>query len=261
MSILQTFEIICSSSTDLGAVNRTPDGSTFTIQLKKPIEINGKKMGLIFAKDATVWFNTPNLVSGTNSELYLDIATVKYTLSFDSGLYSFSTLNSQLEVLLANQGISGAITFIPNTSTQKVGIKFNIANVTVEFNGKTDTIGKIIGFTDNLDKTATIGQTVYGNTTADFAVLQYYLITCDLLKNGIPINNVNRAILVRVVPPVGTKVGSQIFHQPINPSKIRDDTILGRSIDSMRFSLLNQNGVEINTLGEDFTVTVAFEYI
>ncbi|HDK27861.1 MAG TPA: hypothetical protein ENG48_12340 [Candidatus Atribacteria bacterium] len=221
-------------------------------------------MCLISAKESTIWYNTPNVVENVNNKLFVEYddggGAVEETLEFDSGLYSFNTLATQLEVLLSNVGWSNIITLVSNDSTQKAGLKFNVDNVSVLFDGKTETLGELIGFTDGLDKTASAGQTVYGNTTANFAQLQYYLISCDLLKNGISLNGVYRKILVRIVPQVGTQVGSQIFHAPFNPSKIRDDSLLNRSIHTIRFTLTDQNGEPVNTLNENYTVTLAFEY-
>lgn len=261
---MKTYSILLSSSPTQGAKNVSPDGSSFEVFLDNAIFLKGREQSEIYVHEASIWYTSPNITT-SNNKLYIAYGAVpvNYVLTFDTGLYSFSALSSQLQVLLANAGIPNILTLIANDSTQKAGFTFNDSDISLDFTGDLthpDNIGNIVGFTTASIITALNGQTVYGNDIARFNQLQYYLITCSLVKTGLPINNQSKKIIAKIVPPLGTQVGSQIPFLPVRPVYIRDDSLLNKNMSNFSIQLLDQDGVPINTLGESYSLILSFRY-
>ena len=73
-NITYQLPMIFSSSVLDGALNKSADGSSFSVQLDRPILVpNTAKYCWIEVQAATVWNTVPNILTGVNDKFYLEI--------------------------------------------------------------------------------------------------------------------------------------------------------------------------------------------
>jgi hypothetical protein len=147
----------------------------------------------------------------------------------------------------------------PDDATQKVQIRFNYNNVSIDFT-QGDTFRDILGF-DSL---------VYGPYTstpinilapdvAAFNQVNYFLIHSDLTNKGIRFNNNYSQTVAQVlidVPP-----GSQIVSRPFNPAKISTQELAGTNRTNLRFWLTDDENRRVNTNGEYWSARIVIDYL
>ena len=72
MMVKQEVSMIVSSSPNNGAVNMSADGSYFEIQLQDALAIPAEALNATLSvEEASVWFTTPNIISGKNDKIYI----------------------------------------------------------------------------------------------------------------------------------------------------------------------------------------------
>lgn len=72
MMVKQEVSMIVSSSPNNGAVNTSADGSYFEIQLQDALAIPAEALNATLSvEEASVWFTTPNIISGKNDKIYI----------------------------------------------------------------------------------------------------------------------------------------------------------------------------------------------
>ena len=70
--VKQEVSMIVSSSPNNGAVNTSADGSYFEIQLQDALAIPAEALNATLSvEEASVWFTTPNIISGKNDKIYI----------------------------------------------------------------------------------------------------------------------------------------------------------------------------------------------
>jgi hypothetical protein len=181
-------------------------------------------------------------------------------LEFPDGLYSVTALNSQLSLLLVNAGFSpDYLSITGDDATQRTVITYGAADIAVVFTGG-DTFREILGFDDVPYPLSTAaGQSIPGQNVANFNTLNSYLISSDLVSQGIPVNATGASILAQV--PISARPGSLIVYQPRNPSRTDLTELIGLPRSSFRIWLTNQVGEYIDTNSEDYSIVVVIRYV
>jgi hypothetical protein len=112
--------ILVSSDVNAGALNKSADGSTFTIILDEPLEIPREAMSVdIMVEEATVWWTIPNVVAGVNDTFYL-FEGANFVAVIPQGLYDLSGLEAATERELVAVGApAGSFNFIRDDATQR----------------------------------------------------------------------------------------------------------------------------------------------
>ena len=134
-----------------------------------------------------------------------------------------NSLQSGLEALGARTVDGGGnplplVSLAPDDATQKVLLRFNYSNVTVDFT-QANTPRDILGF-DPLVYGPYPGAplNILAPKIAAFNQVNYFLIASDLVQKGIRFNNRYNQVITQVLIDVAP--GSQITATPFNPVEI-----------------------------------------
>jgi hypothetical protein len=251
-------DIFASSSTTGGAYGISSDGSSFSIRLDNPLKLKGKRCN-VSVKESTIWYNTPNITNGTNSKIYFNWSSTDYVVNVATGLYDFTNLKNSIAVALGNLGVATDLfVLVSDTATQKTGFTFS-DTVVIDFT-QSDTMRGILGW-DSGTVNGSSGQTLYADNVAAFNVLNNYQIHSDIVSDGLAINGKYSSVIAIVNIPKGTNVGSQIVAAPFNPTKVDSENLIYSTKSTIKFWLTDQDGTNIQTLGETWSVLVGIEWM
>jgi hypothetical protein len=260
--------ILFSSDPDLGAINRSADGSTFEVQFDNALTIPKDAMNVsLSVEEATVWFTVPNITE-TNNKLFVfgddNLGNPQlFNIVIPIGLYDLPGLNNALLLQLENQGAKTTpdplVNLLSDANTQKVIIRFNYANVFIDFS-QPNTPREILGFlSQQYGPFPNAPINVIADEVAKFNSVNYFLIGTDLIRQGIRFNNRYAGIVSQVlidVPP-----GSQIVSKPFNPPRISANELIGVKRTNIRFSLTDDLLRAVNTNTEYYSLRLVIRYL
>ena len=275
--IPEEISLIVSSDPDAGAINISPDGSQFEIQLddegisipKDAINVN------VSVEESTVWWVIPNIITGENDTFYIygdNDATPAvpqlFTVVIPQGLYDLGGLNqavgAQLETLGARTvGGSGEplplISLTPDAATQKVRIRFNYNNVYVDFQPN-NTPREILGYkSEQYGPYVGAPLSILAESIAALNQVNFFLLGSDLVNKGIRFNNRYNQTISQILIDVAP--GSQIVSTPFNPAKCNAQELAGSKRTNLRFWLTDDKQRNVNTNGEYFTARISIHYM
>lgn len=275
MSFVESeISLLISSDEKQGALNKSADGSQFSLQL------DGDGISLprdahnitVQVNQSTVWWTVPNILTGVNDMMYIfgDLAgggTQLFPIQIPQGLYDVGGLNdaihSQLEIAGAKT-TTGTGLNLPlinlrgDSNTQKIIIRFNYPNVTVDFT-QGDTPREILGFNANIyGPYAAAPIDVLAENVAYFNQVNYFLIHSDLVNEGIRFNNRFNQTISQVLIDVAP--GSQIVNQPFNPVKSSATHLRNARRSNLKFWLTDDQQRPVNTGGETWSAQVVIKY-
>ncbi len=274
--IQEEISLLVSSDPSQGAVNRTSDGSQFEVQLDQALQIPKNAVNCtVECEESTIWWTVSNIKTGINDTLYIfgddDTQPVPlpqlYTVVLDSGLYDLTALNNTVQSKLEFLGARTLdalnnplplVSFSPDDATQKVVLRFNYPNVTVDFT-QTNTPREILGF-ESLVYGAYPGAPVniLAPNVAQFNQINYFLITGDIVDHGIRFNNRYAQVMTQVLIDVAP--GSQITASPRHPAKSDANNLIGAKRTNLRFRLTDDKLRPVDTNGEYFTTRIVIKY-
>ena len=269
MMVPEEISLLVSSDPASGASNVSADGSSFEIQLEDGLQIPKDAINVnVAVEESTIWWVVPNVVTGVNDKMYIfgDIeggGTQLFTITLPQGLYDLSGLNNailrELEIAGARVTTEPLILLSPDEATQKVQIRFNYPNVTIDFS-QPDTPREILGF-DSLVYGPYVGapQDVLAPNIAGFNTINYFLITSDLVQRGIRRNNSYNQVISQVL--IDVSPGSQIISKPFNPARTNAQELAGVKRTNLRFGLTDENNDPVNTAGEFWTARIVIHYL
>jgi hypothetical protein len=257
-----------------GAVNVSPDGDAFTVQLNNPIVIPHKALSCsLVLLQAEIWNVVPNISAKIgNNTLYIYTDYVPLTdpptapnpqnvqIVIPDGLYSLDGLNSFIGSALTNLDLPvNLITLSSDSATQTVVINFNYDNTQLDFT-QSNTLNEILGFNSRLVPLVLepAVHIEFGDNPAKFNRTDSFIIKGDLISNGIPFNNINSGVLASI--PITAKAGSQIVYAPYNPIVIDCDELIGKSKSNFSFQLTDQLNRNVDTVGEIWSFSVQISY-
>ena len=267
--IEQEINMLVTSDPNQGAINRSADGSTFTVQLDEALAIPKEARNVsATVMQSTVWWVVPNIIQGENDMFYItapntaDVLT-NYTFPITQGLYDLTALNTAVQRELQNQGAKinpdPVISFSPDNATQRVQMTFNYPNMSVDFS-QPQTPRDILGFDPLVyQNNAVAPLTFLAPNVAGFNTVNYFLIHSDLTYRGIRFNNNYNQTIAQVlidVPP-----GSQIVSAPYNPAKVNCQELAGTKRTKLRFWLTDDQDRTVNTNGEYWTARIAIRFM
>ncbi len=261
---MNTYEIpiIASSSPEAGATNIQLDGSSFEIRLQQPILMpHNLQNCTVQVDEATVWWTIPNISAALgNNQFYFEHLATPYVITIPDGLYSVSDLNTTIDrELVTATGISGLVTLSADNATQKVEILINQAGSQIDLT-PLDTFRDIIGFTSQKVPVAvSVGSySQLGDNVAAFNTIEYFLLHCDLIGQGIRVNDTYNQTVAQIL--IDVKPGSQIVSREFNPPKSEALQLAGQTIDRIKFWLTDQDNNEIDTHDEVFGCRMIIKY-
>jgi hypothetical protein len=269
MSLIEKqLSYVFSSDPLNGANNVSADGDRFSVQLFQPIKIPADAVNCsLKLTRATIWNTVPNIsleIGNNKLYFYTDYVTsgvsVLYTITIPDGLYSLAGLNSFLARSFNGLGLPTNLIYITgNDSTQRVVLTFNEANTWVDFT-QTNTPRDVLGFNSRLVPLSpqVTGYSESADSVAKFNRTNSFLISGDLVSNGIPVNNVNKGILGEVL--IKSTPGSQINYTPFLPPIIDATELIGKTKNFFTFGLTDQQGRKVDTLDEIWSFVIVISY-
>ncbi len=269
--LTRQISLLLSSDERNGAVNRTADGSEFTVNLdNENIKVPEEAVDCnVWCQDAEYFFTFPNIIEGVNDLItitYDDTVNPLYTMDLvvPQGLYSINDLNNKLQILQFNSPAypetSSLIELIGDDATQKVLIKYNYDGVRIDLQG-TQTFREIIGYDSglyplagpSLENTFSTGQNV-----AQFNTLKYVLFSVDLCDNGFANNTRYDFYVARSL--INKSVGEQVTYEPTLLMRLPARNLIGKKLSRTRVKLLDDLGNDVNTNAETYSIHVVIEY-
>lgn len=274
MLVPEEISLLVSSDPSQGAVNVNPQGNAFEIQLDEEIAIPKDALNVhVSVEEATVWWTVPNILTGVNDTFYIfgDAAgggTQLFTIQIQQGLYDLTGLNNSLQSELEAAGartVDGLgnplplVSLSPDDATQKVLLRFNYPNVTVDFT-PANTPREILGF-DALLYGPFVGAplNILAPNVAAFNQVNYFLIASDLVQKGIRFNNRYNQVITQVL--INVAPGSQIVSTPFNPAKINAQELAGSKRTNIRFRLTDDKLRPVDTNNEYFSLRLVIRYL
>jgi hypothetical protein len=263
----EEFSMILTSDATQGASNVSTDGSSYEVQLNEALTIPKNCLSCSVAlEEASIWWNTHN-INSTNNKLYLtgqNVAgtTTAFTITIPNGLYDLPSLNLKIQQLLEND--DGKISpynnfdFIADNASSKVIIKFNYTDCEIDFT-QSDTPRTILGFNSAVYGTfAGAPYNLQAPNVASFNTIDNFQLHTDLVDAGLLINNKYSQVVAQVL--IDVEAGSQIIYQPLNPTKIEANNLIGGSRRMIRVWLTDNTGAVVDTNGELFTMKLKISY-
>ena len=264
MAYTYEIPILVSSDESSGAFNVNSARNRFDIEFPQELKIPREAKNItVSVTNATIWYTSFNISAAlANNKFYLDVSADQvYTVTIPDGLYDLSSVAHAINVGLVNQGLaSGIISFVGDSASQKVVINFTVAGLRVNFTGA-NSCRVIMGFNNAVSPAAyTTGiYSLYGDTTARFNTIDYFLIHSNIVTGGIPNNGKSTSIIARVL--ISEAPGSQLLFEPTNPINIPSQNLAGMSISRLHFWVTLQDGTTLPDLNqENFSVLLVIRY-
>ena len=273
MLVHKELSLLVSSNPQLGAINVNKDGSSFEINFDDPLQIPPDALNVTVAlHESTIWYTTPNIIKDENDTMYIFGDTESggsqlFQIKIPQGLYDVSGLNIAVLSELEKQGartLDNNGEYLPlvnltgDSNTQKVIIRFNYNNVTVDFRPE-NTPRVILGFNQELYGPFILSPiNQLAENIAAFNQLNSFLIATNLVSRGIRINNRYNQVIARV--PINVQPGSQIVFSPFNPAKSEAQGLAGSKRTVLRFRLTDQNFRSVNTNSEYWNCRVVISF-
>jgi hypothetical protein len=252
-----------SSNTSTGAANIQNNGASFSVALNSPIYIpKGTVDCTVEVLQAAVWNTSPNIaVEFGNYRLRFTYNENVYGFVIPDGLYSLTDLNTTISRLLANAGLASNLFILSgDQSTQKTVITYSVSGVRIDFT-RPDSIRTVLGFDARLSPVGGIsaaGQSDFSDNTAVFNRINSFFVRSSMVNNGLPLNNVGSGIIAAI--PITAAPGSQINYAPTIPIAVDASNLPGTTLQFISFDLLDQELRYVNTVGEDWSITLAIKY-
>lgn len=249
-----TFALLCNSDGATGAKNKSDDGSEFTVQLNRPIQIPAAAVSCtVEVQSASIWNSALNISADIGNNI-LTLNTL--TMTIDDGQYSIALLQAAIARWLATQGLERTrIVLSGDYATQKVNITFEVASDSLDFT-VANSVNGILGFDARVVQGSEIVAT--GDNNAAFNRINSFLIQSDLISGGIPVNNDSNGILANV--QIDQPPGSQVNYAPRHPTKCDATELVGQYKNAFVVRLRDQLVRPVDTNGENFTCLLVFKY-
>lgn len=256
-----------SSDTLNGALNRSADGSRFSVQLDYGSFIPSKAVyATAEVIGARVWNVSPNVSAAKGNNTFTIISTdplfTTLSIVIPNGLYGVGELGALISREVSNAGYdSDLIMLDSDDSTNKVIITIKYAGYQVDFTAANSPTS-ILGFDARLiplAPSAADGLSFTGDHIAAFNQINAYQIRSDLVGLGIQTNARSNGVICNI--PISSKAGSQIIYNPFNPSRFNCDELIGFTKNVLTFELTSETGISADTNGESYAFDLVFRWV
>jgi len=252
-----------SNDPNSGARQVSADGSRFTVQLDSPIEVPEDAIGAsLSVSQATIWNVSYNISASISNNIFKfttnEAPAGTYTLTIPDGQYSLPDLNSHLSREFVNLGLPNNLVVISGDSaTQRTILTFIRGDDSVDF-AVASSVRETLGFDSRVVTSQGTGWNEFSDNQAAFNRVNSYIITTDLISNGIPTNSVSSGVIASV--PIDVGPGSQITYQPRNPISTDAGELVRHRKNVFTFNLYDQQLRPVDTNGELWSFVVVLKY-
>jgi len=261
--------LILDSDENSGALNKTTDGSTFSVQFEQPIHIPRNAINpTLDVEESAVWFSTPNVFDGSTGETPNNTFRVNdvlntYNLTIPQGIYDIPAIKQAINDAYTDaSGITSQFLSVLrlNEATGRTELSVGLGGAYIEFVSP-NSLANLLGFLENTQYTQGGGPTdilYVSPNTPQINNVNFYLIQCDIVDRGIRFNNnynqIIETILIDVAP------GEQILTRPYHPPTCMVENIVGNPLSRVRVSLLTDSLIPANTGGENYYVRLSLKW-
>lgn len=262
--IPREISIILDSNPATGAIERTADGSAFSVQLNEPLMIPSNAINPILdVEESAIWYSSPNIFSSGTKQNNgfqirdLNVGPTNYNLTIPSGLYSVITIQNAMNYAIQQAlGITtNVIQLVSNESLGKIEMIL-ASGFELDFIAPSS-LGPILGFQTGI--TYVSGTVNVGQFTPVINSVNFYLVQCDLVSDGIRFNNQYRQIIESVLIDVPPR--DLIITRPFNPPTIDLSMLAGNPRSKIRVQLLTDSFEPANTDGEYYYIRLAIRWL
>jgi hypothetical protein len=249
-----------NSAVEAGAIKIGSLGNQFKISLDSPIHVPmSAKYATLHVPTAAVWNNSPNISAAIgNNKIYFSYGGTPYVIQIADGLYGVSDIDSLCSAFFTNNTLPADLFEISsNDSTQKVTVAFNYADIIFDFT-QPDTCRDVLGFNSQTFGPFPPPSIQPAPNVAAFNRVVSYFIRSTLLSSGVPQNQFSTGIIADI--PIDAPVGSLINYEPRHPINSDATELIGNPKQTFIFTLVDQLGRDVSTLGEEFSLSVVIEY-
>jgi len=264
--VVYNFSIIVSSDPANSSQIISDNANEFVINCNSyPISIPASaKKAILKVTQASIPYVSPNIITNKNDRFiffYPDLLT-ENIITIPQGLYGLSDLSAAISLGLSNLGYNqNLFTFYGDQPTQKIVITTN-EPLQIDLTQQNN-LSELLGFNEAKYPAAslsTAGQNFNGQNPAAFDSLTSYLVSSDIVMSGLPINGSKSAAIIAQIPIYNTPVGGRLVYDPQNATIVNCNELIGYKKPTVKFSLLNQKGENINMLNQFFSMILLFEY-
>lgn len=258
--VIYHIPLLFNSSLASGAINKSDDGSSFSLAFDEPILIPSKaKYAWLICQSAEIWNTVPNIFTDTNDKLYYNDSFGALVITVPQGLYSIQLLNAEINRQILESGRpNDSIVLTGNNATQKTVITLLENGASIDFT-LDDTFRDILGFNSQIITAASANDSFDSDIEANFNTLDYFIIHTDLVNRGLKINNKYTQAVAQVL--VEAESGDQILHSPNNPAEIPCVELIGQKKNFINIWLTNQDNERVNTSNENYSFRLVIYYI
>ena len=266
-----------SSDPNLGALNKSADGSTFSIRMEEkglgvPLKAKACTLEVIGSE---FWYNTSNITE-KNNQLRITSNGISKLLSITPGLYSIDTFQNALIqairatadntfinslILVSGSSTTCYLNFVANQALNRVDMIISPLSgntITVDFrqSNAPNTISSILGFIGVYQSTSSV--VITGENVPKFNALNYYLIQSNIVSNGIRINSKYENIIAKI--KITCEPNQQNIYDPMNPTVVLSPELINDTRKQFTFSLLDSNLNFVDTKSELWSATLRLTY-
>lgn len=253
------FSII--ASTDPGELDENTivsnDGARLDISREEPIYFSSSSMvTTVEVSSASIWNTSPNIsvARDNNIFVYLIGGVAQTPIVISDGLYSISTLNSEIGRAIVNAGNpSNTLILSGNLSTGKVVITLDTG---VQINFTQSTIRDVLGFTTGIKPAVApiiTGTSINSENQANFANTLNFIIKSNIFPSSIPVNNKGQNIIASI--PITSGVGSITNYSPYQPTKSGTNEMRNKSVQNFFVEVCDSAGVRLPQT-EPWSITI-----
>jgi len=266
------FDFLVSSNPELGAINRSADGSRFSIQLEDSgfgIPSNAQNV-TVSVMGGELWYNTRNIDS-TNNAFSFTIGSMTHVVYITPGLYSADTIWTGIQNAIQNAGITLTtvpFTIIGDEAVGKMVVKHNSGTNAISVIDFTipNSMGPVLGFIDEVASSSAVnplnptdtGPYIIGAKEPKFNSFNYYLVQSDIVGNGIRIGSSFNTIIAKIM--VDANPNKQLLYEPTNPTLVNASNLAGDGRRMYNFSLLDDSLKQVDTRGEYYSLQLRVSY-
>jgi hypothetical protein len=253
---------IFSSDNSTNPINKSADGTIFSVQLDHPISLPRAAYDCTLeVVSARCWNTVPNISAKLrNNNIRIITANGTRNIVIADGLYSVGSLSEYIQNALVNLGEDRLTLYITgNFSTQQSVLNFGVVGTQVDFTIPNSVRG-VLGFNARLAPVAPstiVGQTDSSDNIAQFNNIENFLIKSDIVNSSIPTNNQFDQTIAYIA--IKANPGSQIISEPINPIRIDASNLKTVGRNCLTFRLTNQAGAPAET-GEAYGLTIVIRW-
>ena len=254
--------------------NISDDGASFRYDMSPPLKVPSDAVKCeITCPEANVQYTFPNLSKDGSGDYFgYSFRGTSYLHEIPQGIYSMDEIASYMNRVALQDGIStdaDLFSVVGIESTQKVTlgawIQDGSGDVTIDFSDSSGTasIRELLGFdTQTITYSAggTTGAYLYqaAENVATFSSLTYVQVLSSIVNSSVGNTGAPSSTLCTVTPDVS--VGSEIVFRPSNPLQIAADNLIGSTVNSITFRLVDNSGTQVNTMGESWSMRIQVKY-